>query len=86
MTSVISPYELAELDEVATALILDPYLKFTTHKINVEYKSRFDHATLNKIWKQFLNDQDYHSACRAYLQIANNNTCLEHKNISEKLV
>lgn len=59
--------QLAEFDDIATCLVVDPYLGFTTHKMCARFrhnKGRFE--DLRRILIQFQQDRDYE---RAYDQL-----------------
>lgn len=50
----MTPEELCIFDDLATALIIDPYLGFTTHKMNVRHKvPKFTSPTFKDIVLQF---------------------------------
>jgi len=54
----MTPEELSIFDDLATALIIDPYLGFTTHKMNVKHKvPAFPTNPLKQIVLRFKNKQ-----------------------------
>lgn len=56
----MNPKELSNVDDIATALILDPYLGFTSHKMNLAFEPPdVHHLALKKIMEDFISDQNY---------------------------
>ncbi|XP_072033976.1 LOW QUALITY PROTEIN: uncharacterized protein [Amphiura filiformis] len=60
-----APKELAENDDMATSLVLDPYLNFMTHKMNTRFRpvvAKSDY--LKAVVLRFKKDQNYEKAYR----------------------
>ncbi|XP_071040929.1 uncharacterized protein [Parasteatoda tepidariorum] len=58
--------ELCENDDVASSLVLDPYLGFLSHKMNINFTPfDVDRGKLLKHLKDFINNQDYEKTYKA---------------------
>ncbi|ODN05117.1 Histone-lysine N-methyltransferase Suv4-20 [Orchesella cincta] len=69
--------ELAENDDLATALIVDPYLRFTTHKMKIKYRTPFSSPrksdNLKSIIDMFIENQDYNETIGTLKNFLQNN-------------
>lgn len=69
----MTPEELCIFDDLATALIIDPYLGFSTHKMDVKYKApKFPATPLKEIVMQFKSNKLSYQGAHEKLISANN--------------
>ncbi|GFS24127.1 histone-lysine N-methyltransferase [Elysia marginata] len=61
--------ELCDYDDLCTALALDPYLGFTTHKMNTRFKPLNKQEELKKIVENFKVHRKYETALEALLTV-----------------
>lgn len=55
-----SPQALSDMDDVATSLVVDPQLGFTTHKMNIRYRPpRCNKGEIRDIMLAFVKEQDF---------------------------
>ncbi|KAL8614288.1 hypothetical protein ACOMHN_007626 [Nucella lapillus] len=57
--TTMTPEELCRYDDICTALIIDPYMGFQTHKMNIRFRPLSNQAELKEIVEDFIEDQDY---------------------------
>lgn len=82
-----TPRYLSKIDELATALIVDPYLGKITHKMDSNYKPVFDDAILKTILKNFMHSLAYDETYESYLELIKKKEIkIEAGNLERELV
>lgn len=82
----MTPKELCEYDDLASSLILDPHLGFTTHKMNIRFRQIKGRATeLSKILNHFRRNVNYEDALYWMLSTELNRPYFLNKTTQQKL-
>lgn len=65
----MDPKELSDYDDIATSLILDSHLGFTSHKMNLKFAAfHIRNVTLKGIIKDFISDLNYKKALKLIMR------------------
>lgn len=81
----MNPKELSDYDDIATSLIVDPYLGFTSHKMNLTFKAcnNNENVILKNIIEHFISNQNYDKALKQLMKGDWINSKLQNKILEE---
>lgn len=79
----MNPKELSEYDDIATSLIVDPYLGFTSHKMNLTFKACNNNVILKNIIENFISNQNYERTLKQLMKGDWINSKMQNKILEE---